>query len=359
MSRLLPPPLVGAGDPRGFETLIARYLEAIGVKGFSERTILSAGYVLRLFAAWCGERGLVRPSEVTRGTIERYQRWLYHYRKPSGRPLGFATQGTRLVHVRNFFRFLAKQRYLLYNPASELELPKRPQRLPVDVLTREEVELVLAQVDLRESLGVRDRAILETFYSTGVRRSELIGLDLYDLDFERGWVTVRQGKGGKDRVVPIGDRALAWVTRYLDELRPQLVLRPDEWALFLSHRGERLSTGGLTNGVRRLIEKAGIGKRGSCHIFRHSCATHMLEGGADIRFIQQLLGHSNLETTDTYTRVSITKLKQIHSATHPAKLERVGEVQRDELLSSLAAELSDDESGDGNSRGDGDDAERC
>jgi integrase/recombinase XerD len=194
---------------------------------------------------------------------------------------------------------------------------------------------------------VRDRAIVETLYSTGMRRGELSGLDLYDVDFDRGWVTIRQGKGAKDRVVPIGSRALAWIRKYLDEIRPELVLRADEPVLFLSTTGERIPATSLTLLVRRLFVAAGVTKKGSCHLFRHAMATLMLERGADIRYIQEILGHSTLETTQAYTKVSIQKLKEIHEATHPgARLARrapgASPVPAADLLLTLDQEAEDE-----------------
>jgi integrase/recombinase XerD len=178
---------------------------------------------------------------------------------------------------------------------------------------------VLAAIDLREPLGIRDRAIIETFYSTGMRRKELINLLMYDINFERGTVFIREGKGKKDRVTPIGERAIAWVSKYLYEVRPLLVTVPDTGVLFLSDHGNPYTADNMTAHVGNLIKKAAnITKKGSCHIFRHTCATLMLEGGADIRFIQQQLGHADLRTVEVYTQVSISKLKAIHTATHPA-----------------------------------------
>ena len=151
---------------------------------------------------------------------------------------------------------------------------------------------------------------------------ELTRLRLYDLDIERGVIVVRQGKGKKDRVIPIGDRALAWVDKYLTEVRPQLVHEPDTGVLLLSLRGDPLTGESLYKLVKTALQQADIDKRGSCHLFRHTMATHMLENGADIRYIQQMLGHVKIETTQIYTQVSIRKLKQIHTATHPARLKR-------------------------------------
>lgn len=181
---------------------------------------------------------------------------------------------------------------------------------------------MLNQPDIATPWGLRDRAILETLYSTGIRRMEMTRLTLYDVDLAQGTVMVRQGKGAKDRLIPIGARACAWIARYLEEVRPLLATRSDELALFLTDYGESFEKNRLGDLVRRYLRHAGI-PHGSCHAFRHAMATHMLENGADIRFIQAMLGHSELSTTQIYTQVSIGKLKEIHTATHPARLERV------------------------------------
>jgi integrase/recombinase XerD len=280
--------------------------------------------------------------------LDRYQRYLYHYRKKDGQPLSFRSQYSRLAPVRAFFKWLARENLILYNPVSELELPRLRPRLPKHVLTPSEAERVLSQTNATQPLGVRDRAMLETLYSTGMRRSELIALELYDLDAERGTVLVRQGKGKKDRMIPIGDRALLWVEKYLHDVRPLLLIHPHDRTLYLTREGEAFTPDHLTRLVRDYVDAAALQKRGACHLFRHSMATSMLEGGADIRFIQQMLGHADLSTTQIYTQVSTRTLKQIHEATHPAARprrprvvagEEVAETDGvDELLSSLAAE---------------------
>jgi integrase/recombinase XerD len=305
-------------DPEGLAAHIVDYLEWIRSRNFSERTVASRSQMLRAFASWCADRGVTRSCEVTRPMLERYQRWLFHYRKADGRPLTFHTQQIRLVSIRAFFKHLARQNRILSNPASDLDLPRRERRLPRESLTPQEAEQVLAQPDVTKPLGLRDRAILETFYSTGLRRMELANLGLYDLDAERGTLTVRQGKGKKDRVVPIGERAVAWLEKYLQEVRPALLTGPDTKALFLNELGEPLGLDWLSILVRRYVERARVGKTGSCHLFRHTLATVMLQGGADVRYIQEMLGHERLDTTQVYTQVSIRTLKAIHNATHPA-----------------------------------------
>src|SRR5205814_8597383 len=164
---------------------------------------------------------------------------------------------------------------------------------------------------------------LETFYSTGIRRMELVNLKLFQVDHLRGTVSIWQGKGKKDRVVPIGERALLWLDKYLREARPQLVMEPDEGSIFLTVEGGPFSLDGMSKLVRVYVEQANLGKSGACHMLRHTMATLMLENGADIRYIQEMLGHSKLESTQIYTQVSIRQLKKIHSATHPgAMLEK-------------------------------------
>jgi integrase/recombinase XerD len=310
-------------DPFGFIVLSEAFLQWMAVTNYSESTIKNRKTYLRYFIIWCDERGLTQPSEITRPIIERYQRYLYYYRKKDGHPLSFRSQHTRLTSVRSFFKWLAKNNHILYNPAYDLELPKLEHRLPKHVLTEKESEKIINMPDVNESLGIRDRAILEVLYSTGMRRMELIGLKLYDLDRDRGTVIIRQGKGKKDRMIPIGERALAWIDKYLNEIRPSLVLDPDDGTIFLTTYNEPFTKNRLTQLVRDYVNASDIGKKGACHLFRHTMATIMLENGADIRFIQQMLGHARLDTTQIYTQVSIRMLKEIHTATHPtAKLKR-------------------------------------
>ena len=175
-----------------------------------------------------------------------------------------------------------------------------------------------------------------------MRRLELVNLKLWDLDLERVTVTIRQGKGKKDRIIPMGDRAAAWVRKYLTESRPQLATEPDDKTVFLCHDGEPFSLDYLTEVVRDYVDAANLGKRGACHLFRHTMATLMLEGGADIRFIQAMLGHADLNTTQIYTHVAIRQLQEIHRATHPAKLEK----EKRELLEAIAAKDDDEDNED-------------
>ena len=310
-------------DPQSIAAWIARYLEHQRVLGVTVHSWERMRGDLMRFHTWTAERLLTTPSELTVPILERYQRYLFYYRKADGAPLSAASQVRELARLKHWCRWLVRQRGLISNPAADLEPPRAPQRSLPHVLTPEEVETILAHPDTTTPIGVRDRAVLEVLYSTGIRRMELANLNVFDVQWTRGTLFVRQGKGCKDRVVPIGERALAWVKTYLDTVRPELLADPAETALFLTRDGTRMKLDTLSTLVRRTVRRTEIGKSGACHLFRHAAATAMLENGADIRYIQAMLGHAKLGTTELYTHVSIEKLRAIHAATHPgAKLAR-------------------------------------
>ena len=288
----------------------------------SKNTVHSREIYLRRFLKWCDERSLIKAQEITRPILERYQRHLFLTRKPDGSPLSVSGQLSYLNGIRALFKWLTRQNYILYNPASDLELPKATKRLPKHILTASDAETILNQPDITTGTGIRDRAIMEVLYSTGIRRMELTNLKTTDIDIDRGTIMVRHGKGDKDRMIPIGERAIQWIEKYLNEVRPDLVIGMSENILFLNAYGEEIGLTWLSRIVKNYIDQANINKTGSCHLFRHTMATLMLENGADIRYIQAMLGHAKLDTTQIYTQVSIQKLKDIHTATHPAKNRR-------------------------------------
>lgn len=303
---------------------IARYildfLEALQIKNLSPHTVLARKKQLNRFLHWCLDRGLEVPEEVTRSNLERYQAYVFHYKKKDGHSLAVQSQKELIVSVKAFFSWLTRRDYLPHNPASEMDIPKVGNKLPKVILSTEEIETIINIPNIKTPIGIRDRAILEIFYSTGIRRQELAGLEILDMDSSRGVLVIRQAKGNKDRVVPIGDRAIAWVTKYLEEARPKLLIKADYKHLFITRFGTPLPIDYLSKMVRLYVQTSGIEKEGACHLFRHTMATAMLENGADIRYIQEILGHAKLDTTQIYTRVSIQKLKEVHTKTHPAKL---------------------------------------
>jgi len=302
-----------------FYPYLLKYNEAMKVKGYSESTLHRRESDVRRFVGWCDERGLNHPNQITKPILERYQRHLHYYRQErNNRPLSPTTQNHYLTSVRQFFKYLTRQNYLLYNPASELEIIKAAPSLPV-ILSETEIERLLNQPDTNTESGVRDRAILELFYSTGLRRSELCNLTLHDLSLSRKTVMVRKGKGNKDRLIPVGQRAMNWITHYLDKVRDQLLTDIANETLFLNDYGDAFRDNKLGDKVKRYMVNSGLDVPGSCHLLRHAMATHMLENGAEMRYIQAMLGHANLSATQMYTHVSIRKLQQVHDATHPAE----------------------------------------
>jgi len=338
------------------------YCEWALAAGFSEHTMATRRAAVLRFIVWCDERAITAPTQITRPVLERYQRTLHQYRKSNGAPLSVIAQLGLLNALTAWFRWMVRSHHLLHNPAADLELPKKPKALPKTILSVPQVETILNQADPATLLGIRNRAVMEVFYSSGIRRMELMGLKLYDLDTERGTLMIRQGKGRKDRFIPIGSRACAWVDKYLVEVRPEIVAGYDDQTLFLDDFGQPMSARFLGDLMRRHVEAAGITTPGACHVFRHAMATHMLENGADIRFIQAMLGHANLETTQIYTQVSMTKLKEIHEATHPARLERRQKADTDAQTDREGQRLAEDaqtllEAIDDAAGDDGDDAD--
>jgi integrase/recombinase XerD len=330
--------------------LLREYMSWLEVKGFSPDTRRNTEKNVGYFIVWCGERGVTRAADVLRPVLERYHRYLQADRSAKGEPRSVRGQLARLGPVCSFFRWLARYHYILTNPAADFVLPRPSKHLPREVLTPSEVDQIVALCDLETPIGLRDRAILETLYATGIRRLELTRLELRDLDAERGVLLVRDGKGRRDRYVPVGERAMAWIGKYIEEARALLRVEPDEGVLFLTAQGEPLMTKYLTMLVHTYVQRSKVGKSGSCHLFRHTMATRMLENGADIRHIQAILGHALLTSTAIYTQVAIAKLVEVHAATHPgARLTRHArdndnenaKLDADALIAALDAE--DDE----------------
>jgi len=299
---------------------IGEYLAALAIRNYSPQTIESQTKQLRYFNQFCTEQNIYGLNEVTRDAVGIYQTRLYAYRKKDGAPLAISTQKQWLGAVKVFFVWLIRKGHLLANPASDLEMPRKEHRLPRVILSHAEVELVLAVPDTSKRFGLRDRAILEVFYSTGMRRSEICNLNLSDVDFGRELVCIRLGKGKKDRFVPIGKRALMWIEQYVTKARPFLGATQDKDSLFVGMQGKRVNPARLASHVHRIVLRSGIGKIGSCHLFRHAFATALLENGCDLSHIQAMLGHAKLETTAIYIHLNMRDLKAAHRKFHPTSL---------------------------------------
>lgn len=281
-------------------------------------TIKEYSFYIAYFAEWIKSKSnKIHPKDVTKEDIYEFQEHLFNYKTKKGTHLYLSTQARRLSSIRGFFRFLSRRNMILFDPATGLELPKEEKQPPRAVLSQSEVKKLLSKPDAATILGQRDRAMLELFYSTGIRLSELAGIRLVDLDIERGLLRVK-GKFQKERVVPVGSIARRYLVYYIDNVRPRLTHDGRITNLFISKMGNPIAISNINALVRGYVRSAGIRKKNiNCHALRHSCATHMLEAGCDIRYIQELLGHKSLETTQLYTKVAITGLKRVHLKTHP------------------------------------------
>jgi len=296
---------------------LQQFLNHLRVSHYSERSIDEYEREVRLLFVFLDGRGITKLSGIRRDDLREYQTHLFHQKKKDDVPLSLSTQAKKISAIRTFFSFLVKERYLLYDPSSEIERPRLSKRLPRGILTQREAAKLLSMPDEGKPLGMRDKAILELFYATGMRNTELRMLKLQDVDLVRGEVRIDHGKGRRSRIVPIGEMAALAISSYLESSRPKLVKERDDGWLFLSVRGMRLERARASAIVVRYAKKAGIKTPITCHSLRHSCATHMLKNNAGLRYIQDLLGHQCLSTTQIYTKVELSDLKRVHAKCHP------------------------------------------
>lgn len=296
-----------------------RFLQSMLWRNCSECTTETWYRTLSRFLDWCNDRGIDSVGELNPELLAAYRRHLFHYRnEKTGKPLRFNTQISYLNATRRFCQWLHKEQFLESDITIDFEMPKEEHRLPSAVLNVDQVESMLNCIDIKRPWGLRDRALLETLYSTGMRAMEASNLDVYDLDVDRRIMNIRRGKGKKDRVAPMGERAIEWLTKYLNDSRPSLVAVTNSTRMFVSMRGNPIHRIHISGVVRKYREKAGL-PRGSAHLLRHTAATLMLENGADLRSLQTFLGHARLTTTQIYTHVTIEHLKEVHAKTHPAR----------------------------------------
>ncbi len=292
------------------DRLIDRYTTYLTVeKGLAPNTLESYSRDLQDFLAYLDGQGLAALSEVEATALLGY---LIHLRN---RGLKATTRSRHLVTLRGFFRFLHQENEIAQDPAALVELPKAGLQLP-EVLSVAEVRALLAAPDKTRPTGLRNAAMLELLYAAGLRVSELIHLKVVELNLEAGFVRPF-GKGGKERVVPVGRTALSVLQTYLATARPQLLKEVSSAFLFVARRGRPLSRQGFWKVLKRYADRAGIRRSVSPHTLRHSFASHLLEGGADLRVVQVMLGHADIATTQIYTHVSTDRLKAVHRQYHP------------------------------------------
>lgn len=295
--------------------LAPTYYEWLKVQGLRPETQKGYRKYLEWMLKYFEQEEITTLDGFTEQALSAYQLHLYGAKTRIGekRPLSVYHQKNTVNVMKSFSKFLVESGYLLRDVSAHLKYPRLPQRLP-ETLSTEDVEKILSAVDIRTTLGFRDRTILETLYSTAMRNSELCALEMTDVNLKDEEIHIKDGKGGKARMVPLGEIAAEYVREYLQTIRPKL-MRMETPLLFLSDKGAPVTKNGLMFIARRCSKKAGI--KFTPHSLRHACATHLLKNGADIRYIQALLGHSSLMTTQLYTKVDMTDLKTMHETYHP------------------------------------------
>lgn len=299
---------------KALHKIVPLFLKDLEVRGFAPRTCENYRYRMRLFLDYLTSCSISKFSELTQDVILGYQAHAHERRGLYGQRTTHNTQAHELAVVQRFCSFLVRRGLILADPSRDLELPRSERRLPRSILTTREAVRFLNAIDTKTALGVRDRAIFETLYSTAMRVGELVALTPGDMNLEEGYALIRRGKGGKARLVPLGRIAARWIQRYCQTVRA--AASPDA-PLFLSCRGRPMKRATLSILVRHWTRVAGLKKRITCHSWRHTCATHLLQRRASLRHIQELLGHEKLSTTQVYTRVSILDLKRVHRKYHP------------------------------------------
>ena len=287
---------------------LAAYDRDLRARGLAERTRRAYGVDLGQFVEWVGERGL-EPGDVRYRDVRRYGAGL------SSADAAPATVARKLAAIRGLYDFLVRTERVGQNPADLVSSPKKAEKLP-RVLSTEQMRSLLERIPATTPLQLRDRAMLELAYSCGLRCEEIVNLDIGALDFETEQLRVL-GKGSKERLLPVGEPAQRALESYMERGRSALAVEREEQALFVSKSGRRLSNSDVTRRLGLWAREAALAAGVSPHALRHSFATHLLEGGADLRTIQELLGHSSISTTQVYTRVDAARLRDTYAATHP------------------------------------------
>jgi integrase/recombinase XerD len=299
--------------------LIPPYLKELSLLNRSPGTIRNIKNDLGILICFLDEEKIRHIEELTADVLADYQQKLSFKLTAKGTPLTIGSQLRLLCAARGLTRYLKDKDYLANDPGATIRLPKTAKRLPKVILGSKEIKKLIEAQDMRNRYGYRRRLIIEILYDTGIRRSELAGIRPADIDQNAGYVYIRNGKGGKDRVVPVSDRVCKLIHDYMLFIRPEFIKDTDPGGLIVTRWGQNMTGHGIYREVRQAVRNAGIKKNVTCHSLRHSCATHMLKNGAPVRHIQEMLGHASLDSTQIYTRVTINDLKAVHAKYHPGE----------------------------------------
>jgi len=300
------------------EIKLHQFREKLELLGYSKRVIKDYPEYVRLFFAWLEkEENIAAVADILPEHITGYHAYLQYTKLKDGNYLTTATIRTRLQTVKTFYTVMHQEKLIENDYAPLIIMPKRRRSLPKHVPSEKEMQTLLDSIRPTEPITIRDRAMLELLYATGIRNQELRELVVENLDLTEKTLFVH-GKGAKDRIVPVGEWVVPYLREYLEAARPLLVnpRTPSDW-LFLSKTGRIITNGNMGDLIRKYAERAGIASLITPHSFRHACATHLLKGGADIRYVQELLGHADLSATQIYTKIDISFLKKAHKRFHP------------------------------------------
>lgn len=308
--------------------LVDRYYAWMMATRYSPETVQTYGNDIEWFLRYLEGQGIERIADVTAEIIADYSLRLRQQRNTihEDRLISLSSVMHRLFSLKQFFGWLMGQMIILVNPTEDMELPRLPARMPQTILTQKEAQRLLDAPELKSPIGYRDKALLEVAYSTGIRVSELFKLKVADFDAKDRTLFVHEGKGAKDRILPLPMIAAGYLKEYIARVRPKFAktLKHDDGVLFLSYTGHTLNLGHMHDIFRRTTKAAGIDKHVSAMVLRHSIASHLLENGMDIRYIQEFMGHEKLSTTQIYSKVTLAGLRKMYNKSHPKERQNRG-----------------------------------
>jgi integrase/recombinase XerD len=292
-------------------------------QGWSTRTIETYSNNIQQFTEFLkNETETQSVEDINPNNLFKYQHFVHNRRLKSGKSISISSIHTKLVSIRSFLQFLYMNRKINFKPDLIIRLPVKRQPLPKNILSEKQIERLLSEPDVSKLLGLRNKAIIELLYASGIRNMELRNLTINDINLDQMQITIRRGKNRKDRVIPMGEIAADWIDKYINSARYQLFSSSSENILFLSKSGKKITRANLIWIISKYSHRAGLAVPVTPHTLRHTCATHMLKNGADIRYIQEILGHASVATTQIYTRVIITDLQRVFRETHPRAVKK-------------------------------------
>lgn len=326
-----------------FNDLLFGFREHLKVKNYSPMSITAySGHLKGLFD-YLQEKEITDIKRVTRDILKDYQLKITERKDQEGKGYTVATISIKIRAIKRFFEYLEETNQILVNPAEYLKEPEKETRLPRVVLTEAEVRKILDQPNLSSMIGIRDRTILEVFYSTGIRLEEMVNLTIFDCDLQGGMLRVNKGKFAKDRVIPLGRHAVRFLKEYITHVRPHHTRENKAIRnLFVNQSGKPLSKVVIEIIVRNYAREAGIQKKVTPHTFRHTFATQLVKNGADITAVQKMLGHSDLSVTHLYTKVAGIEVKRTHSSHHPREKDNPIKEEMTPQIESIKGHYQDD-----------------